>query len=151
MSRYLLPRQIDHDSVSATSHVAGWLSAMELRKKGLTESSALKARHYLVNGLAVYGNRDVFPDDFPQLPYRRGPIERIRLARRYAPSGRRKSPAARPLFIDKKVLLERLLQFSHGVKWCRPWKPGEGTAWAPTGSLFAAGCRYRAGLNSACQ
>ena len=64
-------RVIDHGVVGhdEVKEIAGscWigLSNMELEKKNMTENSPLKVRQYLMYGLPVYGNKDVFPDSFP--------------------------------------------------------------------------------------
>lgn len=85
------------------------LSSLAMHRLGMTEGSPLKVRQYLALGLAVYGNRDVLPEDFPH--YRVGGPDLggiLAFAREARPVGRAEvARAARP-FIDKRVLLERL-------------------------------------------
>lgn len=98
---------LDHDAIAALARRC-WigLSNLELRKKNMTENSPLKVRQYLMLGLPVFGNRDVFPASFPY--YREGGSDiatALAFARDMRDTTRAEVAVASRPYIDKERLL----------------------------------------------
>lgn len=120
-SRIILHGQMSHDEVLKLSEQC-WigLSSFALHRKEMTQACPLKVREYLMAGLPVYGESDIFPDT--EFFYHHGILDLQKILA-YAKQSRaipkKKIQAKAMSYIDKKKLLQNLYKWIVKNEDCR--------------------------------